>query len=211
MTRLRASLRAFGRDESGVMLAEFLILIPILIWGFIALVVYWDVFRTINANQKAAYSISDLLSRQEVVTEQFATTGLFEVMKFLVPGGREPRIRITSFEFDERDPEANLNTWGDDKYVLLWSRVTGTTVRPGGFNPAPYIEADLQPMNATIIPMMDDGKGAILVETWVDYTPRFDIGILNAAATLTRQTFSESIVTFARRRRVCLAGTSTCV
>jgi hypothetical protein len=211
MTRLRTSLRAFGRDESGVMLAEFLILIPILIWGFIALVVYWDVFRTINANQKAAYSISDLLSRQEVVTEQFATTGLFEVLKFLVPGGREPRLRITSFEFDERTPEANLNTWGDDKYVLLWSRVTGTTIRPDGFKPVPYVESDLQPLNATIIPMMDDGKGAILVETWVDYTPRFDIGILNAASTLTRQTFSESIVTFARRRRVCLAGTNTCV
>jgi hypothetical protein len=59
--------------------------------------------------------------------------------------------------------------------------------------------------------MMDDGKGAILVETWVDYTPRFDIGLLNAAPGLERQTFNESIVTFARRRRVCLAGTPTCV
>jgi hypothetical protein len=213
MTRLRTSLRAFGRDESGVMLAEFLILIPILIWGFIALVVYWDVFRTINANQKAAYSISDLLSRQEVVTEQFATTGLYDVFKFLVPGGREHRLRITSFEFDEGPTaEASPKTWGaDDKYVFLWSRTTGTTVRPDGFKPVNLVENDLKGMNLTIIPMMDDGKGAILVETWVDYTPRFDIGILNAASTLTRQTFSESIVTFARRRRVCLAGTNTCV
>jgi hypothetical protein len=195
------------------MLAEFLILIPILIWGFLALIVYWDLFRTINVNQKAAYSISDLLSRQEVVTEQFATTGLFEVLKFLVPGAQEPRLRITSFEFDEGPTaEASLKTWGaDDKYVLLWSRVTGTTVRPDGFKPAPLVENDLKGMNLTIIPMMDDGKGAILVETWIDYTPRFDIGLLNAAPGLSRQTFNESIVTFARRRRVCLAGTNTCV
>lgn len=213
MTRLRTSIREFARDESGVMLAEFLILIPVLIWGFIALIVYWDLFRTINVNQKAAYSISDLLSRQEVVTEQFATTGLFEVLKFLVPGGREPRMRITSFEFDEgATTEASLKTWGaDDKYVLLWSRVTGSTVRPDGFNPVPFVEKDLEGMNLTLIPMMDDGKGAILVETWVDYTPRFDIGLLNAAPGLERQTFNESIVTFARRRRVCLAGTPTCV
>jgi Flp pilus assembly pilin Flp len=213
MTRLRTNLRAFLRDESGVMLAEFLILIPVLIWGFIALIVYWDLFRTINVNQKAAYSISDLLSRQEVVTEQFATTGLFEVLKFLVPGAQEPRMRITSFEFDEGPTaEASLKTWGaDDKYVLLWSRVTGTTVRPDGFKPVAFVEKDLEGMNLTIIPMMDDGKGAILVETWVDYTPRFDIGLLNAAPGLGRQTFSETIVTFARRRRVCLAGTSTCV
>jgi hypothetical protein len=193
------------------MIAEFLILMPILIWGFIALVVYWDLFRTINVNQKAAYSISDLLSRQEVVTEEFATTGLFEVLQFLVPNAQEPRIRITSFEFDERTPEANLNTWGDDKYVLLWSRVTGDTTNPDSFEPKPYVEADLQPMRDTIIPMMDDGKGAILVETWVDYMPRFDIGVLNAAPGLDRQTFTQSIVTFARRRRVCLAGTDTCV
>jgi hypothetical protein len=211
MRNFRSNLRAFGRDESGVMLAEFLILIPILIWGFIALIVYWDLFRTINVNQKAAYSISDLLSRQEVVTEQFATTGLFEVLKFLVPGAQEPRLRITSFEFDEKTPEANINTWGDDKYVLLWSRVTGTTVRPDGYKPVPFVEKDLEGMNLTIIPMMDDGKGAILVETWIDYTPRFDIGLLNAAPGLSRQTFNETIVTFARRRRVCLSGTDTCV
>jgi hypothetical protein len=211
MRDFRSKLRAFGRDESGVMLAEFLILIPILIWGFIALIVYWDLFRTINVNQKAAYSISDLLSRQEVVTEQFATTGLFEVLKFLVPNAQEPRLRITSFEFDERTPEANINTWGDDKYVLLWSRTTGTTVRPEGFKPVNLVEKDLEGMNLTIIPMMDDGKGAILVETWVDYTPRFDIGVLNAAPGLNRQTFTESIVTFARRRRVCMSGVPTCV
>jgi hypothetical protein len=207
MSRIRISLRAFGRDESGVMLAEFLILIPLLIWGFIALVVYWDVFRTINASQKAAYSISDLLSRQEVVTEEFATTGLFEVLQFLNPGALQPRIRITSFEYDEGAPEADINTWGpDDKYTLLWSRVTG-----GDADFKPYVENDLQPMRNTIIPIMDDGKGAILVETWVDYTPRFDIGVLNAAPGLTEQTFTENIVTFARRRRVCLAGTTTCV
>jgi hypothetical protein len=189
------------------MLAEFLILIPILIWGFIALVVYWDVFRMINANQKAAYSISDLLSRQEVVTEEFATTGLFEVLQFLNPDALQPRMRITSFEFDEGKAEPDMKTWGpDDRYVLLWSRVVGDDA-----DLEPYVEADLQPLRNTIIPIMDDGKGALLVETWVDYSPRFDIGVLNAAPGLTDQTFTQQIVTFARRRRVCLEGTDTCV
>lgn len=205
MTHLRTSLRAFARDERGVMLAEFLILFPILIWGFIALVVYWDVFRTINVTQKAAYSISDLLSRQEVVTEDFAA-GLQDILAFLAPGSPLLRMRITSFEFDERTPEPDINTWGDDKYTLLWSRVTGND--PGIL---PYTEIDLQPMRNTIIPFMDDGQGAIIVETWVDYTPRFDIGVLNAAPGLSNQTFTQTIVTFARRRRVCMAGTSTCV
>lgn len=205
MIRLRTSLRAFARDESGVMLAEFLILLPILIWGFIALVVYWDVFRTINVSQKAAYSISDLLSRQDVVTEQFAA-GLYDVLTFLTPGAPQSRMRITSFEFDERTPEADINAWGDDRYILLWSRVTG-----GDATFLPYTEGELQPMRDTIIPFMDDGQGAIIVETWVDYVPRFDIGVLNAAPGLSDQTFTQSIVTFARRRRVCMDGIPTCV
>ncbi len=205
MTRLRTSLRAFARDESGVMLAEFLILMPILIWGFIALIVYWDVFRTINVSQKAAYSISDLLSRQEVVTEGFAS-GLYDVLAFLTPGSPLSRMRITSFEFDENTPEANIDAWGDDEYILLWSRVTGTDPLI-----TPYVTADIQPMRNTIIPFMDSGQGAIIVETWVDYVPRFDIGVLNAAPGLSNQTFTQTIVTFARRRRVCMAGTATCV
>lgn len=213
MTRLRNSLRTFAADESGVMLAEFLILMPILIWGFIALVVYWDVFRTINMGQKAAYSISDLLSRQEVITEKFASD-LHQVLMFLMPGAPEARMRITSFEFDERTPEANIATWGDDKYTLLWSRVTGevTGARPPGeIKIVPWVEADLQALRSTIIPIMDNGQGALLVETWVDYTPRFDIGVLNAVPTLSGQTFTQTIVTFARRRRVCIATVPTCV
>jgi hypothetical protein len=206
MTRLRTSLRAFARDESGVMLAEFLILMPILIWGFIALVVYWDVFRTINVTQKAAYSISDLLSRQDVVTEQFAS-GLHQVLTFLTPGAPASRMRITSFEFKEKVPEADVATWGpDDEYVLLWSRVTGGDARI-----KEYTAEDLKAMRDTVIPFMDDLQGALIVETWVDYVPRFDIGVLNAGPGLTDQTFTQTIVTFARRRRVCMDGTATCV
>jgi hypothetical protein len=205
MKGLRTSLRAFARDESGVMLAEFLILMPILIWGFIALIVYWDVFRTINVSQKAAYSISDLLSRQELINEDFAA-GLYEVLTFLTPGSPLSRMRITSFEFDENTPESNINAWGDDEYKLLWSRVTGPDA-----SIQPYTALDLQPMRNTIIPFMDSGQGALIVETWIDYVPRFDIGVLNAAPGLSDQTFTQTIVTFARRRRVCMEGTTTCV
>lgn len=205
MTRFRTSLRTFARDERGVMLVDFLILMPILIWGFIALVVYWDVFRTINISQKAAYSISDLLSRQEVINEDFAAD-LQKILTFLTPGSPQSRMRITSFEFDENTPEPDVNSWGDDAYTLLWSRVTGNDPLL-----ARLTADDLQPMRDTIIPLMDNLQGAIIVETWVDYAPRFDIGVLNAGPGLNDQTFTQTIVTFARRRRVCMDGVPTCV
>ena len=203
MHRFRTSLRAFAKDESGVMLAEFLILLPILIWGFIALFVYWDVFRTINISQKAAYSISDLVSRQEVVTENFVA-GLQNVLTFLTPGAPQSRMRITSLEFRENTPEANPSTWGDDEYVLLWSRTSG------GGTITPYNTSQIQQLR-NAIPLMDDLQSVIIVETWVDYVPDFDLGVLNFAPGLTNQTFTQFVVTYPRRRRVCLQGTTTCV
>lgn len=203
MHRFRTSLRAFARDESGVMLAEFLILMPILIWGFIALFVYWDVFRTINVSQKAAYSISDLVSRQEVVTETFVS-GLQNVLTFLTPGAPQSRMRITSLEFLENTPEANPSAWGDDANVLLWSRVSGST------SITPYNTAQIQLLRDRV-PLLHNLQSAVIVETWVDYEPVFDLGVLNFAPGITDQTFTQFVVTFPRRRRVCLQGTTTCV
>ncbi len=203
MQRFRNSLQAFSKDESGSMVAEFLILFPILIWGFIALIVYWDVFRTINVSQKAAYSISDLVSRQEVVTETFVS-GLQNVLTFLTPGASPSRMRITSIEFRENTPEANPTAWGDDAYILLWSRVSG------GTSITPYTTEQVQLIRDRV-PVLDNLQSAIIVETWVDYRPAFDIGILNFAPGLSNQTFTQFIVTYPRRRRVCLDGTGTCV
>mgnify|MGYP006994848675 CR=1 FL=1 len=196
MQRFRQSLQRFARDESGVMLAEFLILFPLLIWGFIGLTVYWDVFRTINVSQKAAYSISDLLSRQEVVNEQFVN-GLQNVLDFLTPGAPESRMRITSLEFRQNDPGP-----ADDSYFLLWSRSPGDRVER-------HTTDSIQDLDDQI-PTIDNLASVIIVETWVDYVPAFDIGVLNFAPGITNQTFTQFVVTFPRRRRVCLEGTVTC-
>lgn len=192
MIRLRNSLRAFARDESGVLLAEALVLLPMLIWGFIALVVYWDVFRTINVTQKAAYSISDLLSRQGVVNTQFVD-GLSNVLDFLTPGVPDSRLRITSIEFNERD----------DRYELLFSR------SPQGKVPA-HTQASIQTLRPRI-PILADLESVIIVETWVDYRPRFDTGVLNFTPGVSDQTFVQFIVTRPRNwRRICLEGAPAC-
>jgi hypothetical protein len=192
MYRFRQSLNRFARDESGVLLAEFLLLLPLLIWGFLALVVYWDVFRTINTSQKAAYSIADLMSRQEIVTPQFVDQ-LQNVLDFLMPGVVGSRMRITSFEY-------NATT---KKYVFLFSRSPGNKV-------IPYTATTLQNI-APRVPVMDDLDSALLVETWVDYVPKFDIGVLGLIPGLSGQTLEQFIITYPRRRRVCLLGTATCV
>ncbi|MCX7289243.1 MAG: hypothetical protein NTW20_17320 [Rhodobacterales bacterium] len=199
MPRLRTSVRSFLSDESGIFLAEFLIMIPVLIWGFIALIVYWDVFRTINTSQKAAYSIADLLSRQQNVTTDFVD-GLENVLDFLTPGTPDSRMRITSFQLDEgkvNKPEFD----SDDKYCLLFSRSSSS------LTPA-LTTTDLQKKEfVDKIPNMGNLESVVLVETWVDYQPKFDTGVLNAAPGVSDQTFTQFIVTRPRNwRRVTLDG-----
>ena len=98
MRNLPNRFRAFLRDEDGLILAEGLIMLPLLIWALVAMFIYWDVFRTINMTQKAAYSIADLLSRQKNTIPLAYANGLQNIMDFLTPGGHPVKIRITSFE-----------------------------------------------------------------------------------------------------------------
>lgn len=199
MLRFRKSVRNFLKDESGVLLAEALILLPLLVWGFLALVVYWDVFRTINVTQKAAYSISDMISRQGVITNQFVD-GLENVLSFLTPGAPASRMRVTSIEFDEGTN--NQAAWdADDSFILLFSRSPGDKV------PAHTSVTINETAFRNRIPVMSDLESVVIVETWVDYEPDFDVGVLNMAPGLTDQTFTQFIVTRPRNwRRVCLDG-----
>lgn len=192
MYRLTRSLKAFLRDDRGLILVEGMLMMPLLIWAFIALMVYWDLFRTMNVTQKAAYSIADLLSRQSVVTTNFVD-GLQEVADFLAPESPDVRMRITSMQYDA----------GEDEYVWLWS------LSPGG-KVAVHDQGSIQDLRP-LIPIMDDLDSVIIVETWVDYEPDFDTGTLNFAPGVEGQTFTQFIVTRPRNRRVCLDGTNTCV
>ena len=202
MHRLKSSLREFHRDERGVLLAETLIMMPMLIWGFLALFVYWDVFRTVNVTQKAAYSISDLLSRQVIVNTQFID-GLQNVLTFLTPNVAQARMRITSLEMDE-GTNLQPTTWdGDDNYVLLFSRSPGSAVPI-------HSTASIQLLQDRI-PTLQDLETVVVVETWTDFVPRFDTGVLSFAVGVEDQTFTHFIVTRPRSRRVCLQGNPGCV
>lgn len=200
MNRFKHSVTGFLRDERGVLLAETLLLLPILIWGFLALFVYWDVFRTINVTQKAAYSISDLLSRQVVVNMQLID-GLQEILDFLTPATAPSRLRVTSIEMSEG---TNVQAaWdSDDAYVLLFSR------SPGNAEPE-HTTATIQTLRP-LIPVLVDREAVIIVETWTDFTPRFNTGVLNFVTAVDNETFTNFIVTRPRSRRVCLEGTPAC-
>jgi hypothetical protein len=196
MVRLKEKFRSYLRDEDGVVLAETLLILPFLIWTMVALFVFWDVWRNINIGQKAAYSIADLLSRQEDPINPAFVANMENVLNFLTPGAPQRAMRVTSFEFDETA----------DEYCLLFSESTNETAAPK------LTKSQIQEWRAEDkIPTLVDRESVFVVETWVDIAPQFDTGVLNIAPTLEAATYGEFIVTSPRKRRLVLTGNTNCL
>lgn len=160
----------FGRDEGGAVIAEAVLVLPLFLWAYIALFVYWDSFRSMNTVQKAAYTISDMISREKTGKTTAYINGTKRVLEYLIDEDQNARMRVTEV------------TWSDvnRRFEVHWSRSPGNTMTP-------LTTGTLQNY-AYQIPTMTAGDYVIIVEVQVDYKPTFDIGMPN-------ETFNEFIVT----------------
>jgi hypothetical protein len=202
MRNLKHRFTTFLRNEDGLVLAEALFMMPLLIWGLVAMFIYWDVFKTINMTQKAAYSIADLLSRQKNTIPLTYANGLQNIMTFLTPNGHPVTIRITSFEcVSTIAPNVCDATSGS--YKLLFSHSPGAKITA-------LTQANIQQWKTTKIPTLTNGQSVFVVETSVAFKAQLQTAIAGLMVGVTDNTFGEFIVTRPRHRRLCLEGTSTC-
>jgi hypothetical protein len=202
MRTLKQRITTFIRDEDGLILVEALITLPLLIWALVAMFIYWDVFRTINVTQKAAYSVADLLSRQKADISTNFGNGLQNVIDFLTPGGHPVKMRITSFEcVSTTAPTVCDATRGSYKLLFSFSpgnKVTGLT------------QTQIQPWKTAKIPTLNNGESVFVVESTVDFKSQLPMVLASFLIGVDDQTFGEFIVTRPRHRRLCLQGTNTC-
>ena len=156
---LRQSLARFSRDEKGSVIAEAVIVLPVMLWAYLALFVYWDAFRSMNTVQKAAYTISDMVSREMVGITTGYVNGLDRMLEYLVDDNQTVSLRVTSV------------TWSaaNNRFEVHWSRA------PGGGEPV-LTTATLQNY-AGQIPDMSAGDYVVIVEIWADYAPSFEVGM----------------------------------
>lgn len=183
MTPFKKALRDFRDDESGLILAEFLIVLPMLIWAFMALFVYWDVFRSMNTAQKAGYAISDLISRQRNDLPPTFITGMQTIMEYLLPVSQSAKMRFTSVKWSV----------ANNRFEVIWSR------SPSGAMPE-LTTATLQGFSSKI-PVMAETDTVMIVESSVPYTPAFKVGLDP------NYTFDEFVVTRPRFvTKICLQG-----
>lgn len=156
--RLKSLLGRFGRDTEGSYSVETILLLPMLAWAILAMYSYFDGLRLSNVNVKAAHTISDILSREtEPVNDSFID-GTERLFAFLVNRSYEKSLRISVFRYDEPD----------DEFDLIWSEARGTI--------SAYTAATAAPAAARL-PITANGDTVIVVETWMNYSSAFVMGL----------------------------------
>jgi hypothetical protein len=154
-----AIFKTFLHDETGSVMAETVIVLPMLLWAFLALFVYWDSFRSLNTVQKASYTVSDIISREMKARPSTYFDGLRNVMELLIDSDQNVKMRITSITYRK----VNL------RFEVLWSYSPGSAL--------PALNTTLLQDLKGLIPNMSDADYATIVETEVPYTPIFNIGM----------------------------------
>lgn len=175
----------FFREERGVLLAETVIILPLLIWAFLGLYVYWDAYRSVTTVQKAAYTISDMITREMNPISDNYIVGMDRVMEYLVDEDQDVATRVTSVAWSQ----------SNQRFEVHWSRSDGAVLQP-------LTTATLQPLAAQI-PAMAEGDFVMIVEVRVPYEPAFDVG-------LTSDNVSEFIVTRPRFLRCIVINNGIC-
>lgn len=170
---IRASLRIFLRrwldDTRGALTVETIILFPVLLGAFLALVVFFDVFRTQKVNVSASYTLSDLLSRQVAPVTPAYMEGLHDIYDHISRANHATSLRVSSVYWNV------IN----EQYQVVWSYATR------GGTPLGNAELNQSIDRLPIIPRSDT---VILMEATMHYRPPFAQGIGN-------QTFAHFVVT----------------
>lgn len=158
-TYIRGLVYGFRKDERGSIAVEAVVILPMMFWTFLALFATFHSYRTYSVNQKAAYTIGDMVSRETNPIDPTYMDGALDLMEYLTSAApSETAIRFTSVQYDEEN----------DTYIHDWSESRG-------YMPAatPSEVAGWDDM----LPVMPDNEFVMVVETFILYDPPFETGM----------------------------------
>ena len=156
---LRESGRDFLRDTRGLVAVEAIILLPVVIWLYVAMFSFFDMLRMKSVNQKAAFTIADAYSRETLKIDDTFVDSTFRLFGQLTRT-INPALRISVLSYDE----------DTDKYSVSWSEKRGTG------SAVALSDNTVNQMRSTL-PIVASGDEFILLETWNDYKIPFKIGM----------------------------------
>ncbi|WP_170422100.1 TadE/TadG family type IV pilus assembly protein [Ruegeria arenilitoris] len=162
LPRIQCSLREFAGRENGSLSMETAIIFPILVWAITLTYTYFDGFRESTANLKAAFTISDLISREgdREITDTYAES-MYVMFNRMVENESPLEMRLTSITYVQADPIEGV----EEHYIVNWSTHCGYDGHWTNDNYGPLVER---------LPAMADLDSMIVVETSKEYIPRLN-------------------------------------
>ena len=156
--RISLLLHAFRQNQSGNVAIETVIIFPIIVWAYLAMFTIFDLYRQVTTQQKAAYTISDLISRQATPMDASFMDGTHALFQHLSRTNGVPGLRVTVAKYDLVNEE----------YVVVWSRTRGGMVSLSSQDIANWSN------NLPVLPQDDQ---IIIVETSSSVDPVFRVGL----------------------------------
>jgi len=161
LRRLRIAVGRLARDTRGSMTVEAALVLPLWIWAYTMSFQYFDAFREQSVNLRAAYTISDMVSRETDTVGPTYINNLHDVFDYLTRASHPTWVRVSSVYYDTT---AKV-------YKRYWSYSTSTD------HPA-HTDTTIQAEKARL-PNMVLGETVVLVETGMLYEPVFNVGLAN--------------------------------
>ncbi|MCC5969990.1 MAG: hypothetical protein JJU15_08565 [Pararhodobacter sp.] len=163
------TLHGWLADTRGALTLEAVIVVPVLIMSFLALLIFYDAFRMQKVNVTASYTLSDLISRKVDPVTPGYLEGLHNIYDYITRATHPTSLRVSSVYWNVLEEE----------YQVVWSYGTrnGTPLSSAELNEA----ADRLP----IIPRADT---VILMEARMHYSAPI-------VESLGNQTFAHFVVT----------------
>lgn len=154
LKKIRVAARSFRIKEDGGMTVEFVIVLPFILWWFAGSFVYFDAFKSRNISLKAAYTLSDIVSRQTEASRAFLDS-LNSLLDNMIHQSNDNWIRVSSIKYGE-----------DETHSVLWSYATK--------GHEPLVDEMLL---AERIPIMSINEEVLVTETFTPYAPAFNVGL----------------------------------
>ena len=110
MRALKCRFHSFRIGENGSIPIEGVMAFTLLAWWYIASFQFFDAYRQKNINLKAAYTVSDLLSREtgpvatdpnSAPVDQAYINGMNTVFDYLTNSNRATWVRVSSVYWDD--------------------------------------------------------------------------------------------------------------
>ncbi|WP_108839045.1 TadE/TadG family type IV pilus assembly protein [Tateyamaria sp. Alg231-49] len=159
MTLMRDFFRSFRKDEQGSISVELVLILPVLFWGYLSMFSIFDAYRQHSLNQKAAYTLGDVISRETAPIDDGYLDGSREMLAYLTANeDTDVALRVTSVTYDA----------DTDEYKKYWSQNKGWM---------PALSDDAIQALSEDLPVMPDNETVVVVETFVNYDPPFNTGL----------------------------------